>query len=155
MEKKKVSFQVIMGAVMLLITAAIVADGLVFHKLKTDALSYPLFCAMGVALCCIAEIIKGLKSSAKGAKDEKPVHKNMKNFLIAVGMFSIYALLMWLFGFIVASIVLTFAFLYVFKSKKILWVGLGASIVIVAIYFSFAKILYIFLPKGVLFNLIF
>ena len=85
----------------------------------------------------------------------KVVHKNMKNFLIAVGMFSIYALLMWLFGFIVASIVLTFAFLYVFKSKKILWVGLGASIVIVAIYFSFAKILYIFLPKGVLFNLIF
>ena len=154
--KKKLPFQAIMATIMLLITLAIVADGLVFHKLPSDALSYPLFCALGVALCCLVEIFRGLKNYKKEeCKASKPLHLNFRNFCIAVGMFAVYALLMYLIGFIAASIILTFAFLYLFKANKALWIGLGAAIVIVGIYFAFAKLLYIFLPKGLLIKLIF
>ncbi len=155
MEKKRhIPFEAIMSFVMMIISGAIITDGMFIHKLSWDAIQYPLVCCLVVFAMAMIEIVKSLAGQKKKEKTESIYH-NRKNFFLVAGMLIAYVILMWLFGFMFSSIALTICFTVLFKIQKPVLINIGAGIAIIAIYFVFNKILYIFLPKGMLFNLFF
>ena len=143
------SFSAVMAAIVMAIGLAIIVDGVCVQHLPLEALKYPLFCVMVLCLACVVEIIRGITPASK---TKETIHKNFKNFLITVGMLAAYAVLMWLVGFIFSSIAITLAFTLTFHIRKPIPVNVGAAAVIIAMYFAFSKFLFIFLPKGLLFQ---
>ncbi len=162
-EKRKIGipFAAVMAMVIMAMSAAIIIDGICVQKLPMNALSYPMFCAAMVFVAGFVEIVRAFRDqkaaseSAETAGGKKTLYVNRKNFLISVGLFAAYVVLMWLLGFVISSIAVTAAFVYVFKAKKPLLVVLCSAVVIVLLYILFNKALYIFLPKGLLFGLVF
>ena len=145
-------FEGVMAIVIAAIVAIICLDGILINKLPMEALRYPLVCMAIVGITAVIEVVKAIKG-----KDEKqkPVHKNAKNFLVASGLTVAYIILMWLFGFIVSSIALTIAFTVIYKMEKPVAINIGAAVVIIAVYFIFSRLLYIFLPEGLFFEWLF
>lgn len=158
MEKKKsLPFDAILAIVMMGIMAALAIDGIFIHKLSVEAMKYPLFCFAIVGVACLIEIGRSLQNQKVAGEQAKakPLYYNKKNFFITVGMLGVYVIVMWLFGFIVASVAMSMAFTWFYKIRKWVLVNVVTALVVVAIYFIFSNSLYIFLPKGLLFNLIF
>lgn len=145
--KRSVPFDVIMALVLMAIVAAIAIDGIFIQHLPWDALQYPVFCFVVFYAACLIDIWNSL---AKKDRKEKNIHSNVKNFYITLFMFLGYCILTYLIGFIIASIALTVAFTLYYKINKPLWVNLGSAVVIVVLYIVFGRVLYIFLPKGIL-----
>ena len=160
-EKKKIPFDAIMAAVMIVITWVVLGDGLFVHKLTWAALRYPVVCGGMVTLCAVIEIANAFRKQAasgseeEGEKKAKPVFTNRRNFLIMVGLMAAYVLLMWLLGFIISSVAIVVAFTLILKAKKPVWVIIGFTVVIVALYYVFRNYLYVFLPRGLLIKMIF
>ena len=158
MEKQiRFPLETVLAIVVMLIMAALAVDGVFIQKLPVEALKYPLFCFFVVFATCAIEIVRSIrKQKVIGDKVEtKPVHYNKKNFMIMVGLLTAYVILMWLSGFIVSSIALTVVFTLLFKIRRLVLVNIFAAIVVVVIYFVFSNALFIFLPQGLLFKLIF
>ncbi|MGN0907767.1 MAG: tripartite tricarboxylate transporter TctB family protein [Bullifex sp.] len=152
MEKKRtLPFDVIMALVMMAIVTAIAIDGILIQHLPKDALTYPIFCFIVFYAACLTDIWNSFRKQDR----EKKVHGNIRNFYITLLMFVCYAALTYLVGFIVASIALTVAFTLYFRMKRPVIVNICAAVVIITLYFIFSRLLYIFLPTGVLFRLIF
>ena len=148
MDKKRgVPFDVVMALVLMAIVASIAIDGIFIQQLPWDALQYPIFCFTVFFVACLIDI---WHSISKRSENNKGVHTNIKNFYITLLMFVVYCVLTYLLGFIIASIALTIAFTLYFKVNKPIWVNIGAAIVIVALYIVFGRVLYIFLPKGII-----
>lgn len=153
--RKKLPFDVIMAIVMMSIVTAIAIDGFFIQKLPMEALKYPCFCFVIFYGACIVEIINAFCKNEKNNGEKTRIHTNFKNFYITFGLLVAYVLLMYLFGFILSSIAMTVAFTLIFKVRKPVLINAGAAVVIVAIYFIFSRVLFIFLPKGLLAALVF
>ena len=139
------------------IVAAIAFDGIFIHKLPLEALKYPVFCFLIVFGTCGIEIVRSIRKqkAEEETVEAEPVHYDLKNFLIMVVMLIVYVILLWLIGFIAASIALTIVFTVLYRLNKPVLVNVIATVVIIAVFFIFGKVLYIFLPQGLLFKLIF
>ena len=153
-QKKKIPFEAIMTIVVLGLIAVMAIDGFAVEHMPADAAAYPIFVFVVIALAGVAELVNIFRRQ-KAGKEEKPVFENRTNFLIATGMIIGYAVVMYLIGFILSSILFTVLFVGKFKMKKPLLVDIGAAAVIVAVYFCFEKLLYIFLPSGILLEKLF
>ena len=153
MEKRRLSIDGIMAIVIFVITALIAIDGFFVHRLSVEALKYPIFCMSVIAIAAVFEVCKSIRSQDE--KKTKSVYVNKKNFMITAGLFLGYIILMWIFGFIVSSIAVTIAFTLIYKVRRPAAVNICAAIIIIAIYYSFRNLLYIFLPEGMLFDLLF
>lgn len=153
-EKRGLSLDAIIAIIILIITVAFAIDGILIQKLPFDALRYPIFCMVVIATTCGIEIFNSCKKNAK-TKNKEEVYTNKTNFLLAFAFIIAYAILMWLVGFIISSIALTIAFTLKFKIKHPVPINIGATLVIIGAYFLFSKVLYIFLPKGLLLQWIF
>lgn len=154
---KKLPIEVLFAIATIVVVGAIAVDGVFVQKLPSEALRYPYFCFLMIFLACAVEIIKGVRTSAKqeNSDEREPIHHNMKNFLTAIVMFAAYIVVMWFFGFIVSSVALMVAFAWRFKMKHLLVIGIVTAIVVSAIHLVFGNVLYIFLPKGLLFDVLF
>lgn len=153
--RRKLPFDVVMAIVMMVIVTAIAIDGFWIQKLPMEALKYPIFCFVVFYCACVIEIINAFRKKEKKNGEENKIHNNLKNFYITFGLLVAYVLLMYLFGFILSSIAMTVAFTLIFKVKKPLLINIGAALVIIALYFIFSRVLFIFLPKGLITTLIF
>jgi hypothetical protein len=121
------------------------------------ALKYPIFCFSVFFTTCIIEVIRSVRKQRRLGEnaDVKPVHYNKRSFIVTVGMIIGYVVLMWLFGFIVSSIALTIGFTWLYKVRKSVVVNVIAAVIIVIVYLLFSNALFIFLPKGLLFEMLF
>lgn len=155
--QKVLPFEAYISIILMLIVAAIAIDGICIQKLPAEALRYPIFCFIVLFATSAYEIIRDIRKQKQthDPSTKKPLYHNKKSFLITVGMLVAYVILMWLFGFIVSSIALTVAFTWYYKTRNLVRTNIVAALVIIGIYFVFSYALYIFLPKGLLFNLIF
>lgn len=148
-KKKKIPFEAIMTIVVLGLIAIMAVDGLAIEHMPADAAAYPIFVFAVIALAGAVELVNIFRRQ-KAGKEEKSIFENRRNFLTATAMIVGYAVVMYLIGFVLSSILFTALFVGKFKMKKPLLVDMGAAAVIVAIYFCFQKLLYIFLPSGIL-----
>ena len=153
-EKKGIPFEAVMAAVIIVIILAMAVDGFLIQKMPMEAAKYPIFVFAVAIAAGVAEIVRCFRKQ-KTDETRKPVFADRKNFLFIVCAIVVYMFLMWLVGFIVSTIAFTVAFTLRFRMKNLIAVNIGAAAVIVAIYFIFVKLLYIFLPAGVLFDAIF
>nr|WP_321305762.1 tripartite tricarboxylate transporter TctB family protein [uncultured Sphaerochaeta sp.] len=155
--RKRLPFEAVLALFMMLLVAAIVIDGFFIHELPMKALKYPIFCFSVFFATCVIEIIRSVrKQKTLGEKVEaKPIHHNLRNFSITVGLIVAYVIVMWLFGFIVSSIAITVGFTAIYRVQKNTIVNVVAAVVIITVYFVFSNVLYIFLPEGLLFKMIF
>lgn len=156
MKGKKIPFNAIMALVIMLLVGLMAADGFFIQKLPADATKYPGFLFAVVIVSGIVEIISSFrKQAAEQGKEIKPLFENCKNFLIITGMIIGYVLFMWLLGFMISTILFAVLFAWKFRFKHLLIFDISAAVCIVALYFCFEKLLYIFLPAGLLFDKLF
>lgn len=147
--KKKIPFEAVMTIVVLLLVAIMAFDGFAIQKMPSDAAAYPIFLFAVIAIAGVAELLNVFHKQKEG-KEEPPVFENRNNFLAVVGMIIGYAVAMWLIGFILSTILFTIVFIARFKIKKAVLVDICAAVVTVAVYLLFEKVLYVFLPSGIL-----
>ncbi len=158
MEKSnRLPFEAILSIVIMLIMASMAFDGIFVQGLPMKALKYPLFCFAVVFVTSSIEIVRAVrKQKTMGVGEQaKPVHHNLRNYGITTAMLVAYVILMWIFGFIISSVMLTVAFTWYFKVNRLVVVNTAAAVVLIIIYYVFSNALYIFLPKGLLYKLIF
>ena len=153
-EKRKIPLDACMAAAVMLIAAAMAIDGFVRQKMPLDAAKYPIFVFAVIFAAGTWEIVHSLKAvKAEGYKAPK-VFENRKNFLIISGMMIGYILGIWLVGFIISTIVFSILFAWLFKFKKLVLFSIATVIVTVALYYAIVKLLYIYLPTGILIDMI-
>jgi len=151
-EKKNSYLEAIMAAFIMFFVAAMAIDG---FDLPMDAIKYPIFIFCIVAAAGIFVIVQTIKAS-KGA-DYKPVQpfENRKNFLVICGLIIGYIIVMYLLGYIISSIIFAILTAWYFKYEHMLAFSIGVAIASLGIYYCFVKLLYIFLPTGLLLNKLF
>ncbi len=154
--KKYLNIELIMTLVILLIVAVIAFQGMVVEKLSEKALQFPFFVFGMCFVFGTVEIIRNVRDVRKKEKagqdvTRKPVISDPRKFFTILGMIAVYAVLVYVLGFVAASIILSVVYgLYSGYKKK--WV-----VVVVAICFSFAlyllftKVLGTSLPRGLIF----
>lgn len=150
--KKKIPFEAIMVLVVLCLIAIMAFDGFVVQDMPSDARSYPIFVFVVIAIAGAVEIANAFR---KQNDEKEPVFENRANFFLVAGMIIAYAVAMYLIGFVLSTILFVAIFIWKFKMKHALLYDIGAAAVIIAIYFCFKEILYVFLPSGVLLDKIF
>lgn len=150
--KKKPSIEMIMALVIMLLTAIMAIDGFVFQDIPPEAAKYPVFVFCVIMAAGVAEIIRCVREQKKEEKEAKPVFENPRNFLVVCGMIVGYGILVWLLGFVIATILFTIGFTCYSRLKHLVLFNGIMALVIVGIYFLFERVLQIFLPVGLLFE---
>lgn len=156
-QKKPIPLEVVMAAVIMLLVLALAADGFARQGMPIEAAKYPIFVFCVVIVSGVVEIARCLRaqSSQETGAPEKKVFENRKNFLVVSGMIIGYVIAMWLLGFMLSTIIFAVLFAWYFKLKHLIVFDIAAVIVIVGLYYCFEKLLYIFLPAGLLFEKLF
>ncbi|MEM5768779.1 MAG: tripartite tricarboxylate transporter TctB family protein [Bacillota bacterium] len=156
MKGKKIPFNAVMTLVVMLLVGLMAADGQFIQKLPSSATKYPFFIFSVVIVFGIVDIINSFRQqAAERGKERKPLFENRGNFLIITGMIIGYVLLMWLLGFVISTILFAVLFAWKFRLRHLIIFDLSAAVCIVALYVCFEKLLYIFLPTGLLFDKLF
>ncbi len=150
--KKSIPIDAIMSAVVILLVLALAVDGFLRQKIPMEAAKYPLFVFVVTAAAGAIEIVRGVGT---GHVDAQPVFENRKNFLSVCGMVIGYFLAMWLLGFVISTIAFSALFAWRFRLQHLLAFDIAAAAVTIALYYCFEKLLYIFLPTGLVFEMFF
>ena len=154
--KKYLNLELIMTLLLLLIVAVIAFQGVAVEKLSSRAMQFPMFVFGMCFLFGIIEIVRNVKAVNQQAKAEgevkrKPVFVNSKNFFVILGMIVAYAALVYLIGFVAATILLGIVYGFYSKYKNKWVVVIVAVCFSVAIYLLFTKVLGTSLPTGLIF----
>lgn len=154
-KKKTLPLDALMAIIIMLFAGALAIDGFIRQDLPADAVKYPIFVFCVIAIVGLSQVFSSLKAS-KG-DDYKPakIFENKKNFIVVFGMIVSYIIVMYLLGFILSSIIFAIAVAAYFKYKHLIGFSIGAAIVFTGVYYVFVKLLYIFLPSGLLFDKLF
>ena len=153
-QKRGLPLDTVMAAVIVVMILTMAVDGFVRQKMPLDAAKYPIFVFAVILVTGIWEIVHSLKAAeAEGYKPPK-VFENRRNFLIISGMMVGYLVAMWLVGFIISTIVFAILFAWLFKFEKLVIFSIAAVIVTIVLYYCIVKLLYIFLPTGILIDMI-
>jgi len=164
MKKKKLPLEPTVALVLIGIILVLCLEGFVRQDMPALASRFPLAVFGVVILTGIAEFFRSLSAAKKRAeKEEKDGGKKeifqeklgekkttRKNFITVSVMVILYSILMYLIGFIAASIALFVAFFHFFNFKRIVLSGLCAGLCIVAVYYCFIDLMHIQLPVGAL-----
>lgn len=113
---------------------------------------FPIVGGAVTILSSLAILIKKYADQPKAAY----TGKQWKKVGIMFGMFVLYAVLLWLVGYVIATPVLLVitSFLFTDEGKKVaLWKKLLFAVVLTgALYWIFAKVLVMLLPMGIIFR---
>lgn len=148
------------GALLLLFAAAILVHVQAFGKIPGQQYGpaiFPGLVAVGLAVCAVLLIVKGLAARTHG--HERPAwvafapwtrsHRHVLAFALALGVNVFYILLVDKLGFIPTGVVYLAALFWVFGVRAV-WILPLAVVLTLAIHTSFYKLLRVPLPWGVL-----
>lgn len=153
--KKYFNIELIMTLVILIFIGVLAFQGTVVEDLSDKAMRFPSFVFSVGGILGVAEIIRNVRSvqaaEKKGqAAKRKPVFKDWKNFTQFVLMTLAYLVLLYLLGFVIASIimVISYGLLRGYEKK---WVIIVAGVgVILLWYVLFTKVIGVRMLTGVL-----
>lgn len=154
--KKRISLDVIMAAVIILMVLVMGGYGLLAQRLPPEALRFPLF-VFGVVVCAGAgEIVRSLRAQRREDAAAAPaaVFYDRGRFLLVCGMIVGYILAMYLLGFILSTVLFAAVFGWQSRFRPLgLFCG-AAAVAAVGLYLCFTRLMFIHLPQGLLLELI-
>ncbi len=141
----------ILGLVMIFLTSRIKQTGMII-KGDLGSKFFPYFASAGLVLCGL-----GVTLSSKNAGEDRPFlpEGGFKRLVMLLGVFVLYIVLLYVFGFLPASPVMLYAVttLLAGETKVSPVKKLVFSVVMTAVvYLFFEKALSILLPSGILFS---
>lgn len=151
----RLPFDTVVAIMILALTAFLAGDGLIRQSLPFEAVRFPIFVFAVIFIVGGMEIVRSLRA-AKGQDEtagQAAVFTNRKNFLLICSMIVIYGILLHFLGFIIATVMLVIAFVSNFKYRYAVAYVIITAVVVVAIYYSFTRLMHIKLPAGLIMKL--
>lgn len=158
MKKKRIPLDTVMAVVIILMILVLAGYGLLAQQLPLEAVRFPLF-VFGVVVCAGAgEIFHSLRAQKREegteAPEPPPVFYDRKRFLLVCGMIVGYLLAMYLFGFILSTILFAVVFAWQSQFRPLVPFCAVAVAAAVGLSFCFTRLMFIHLPQGILLELI-
>lgn len=160
--------EIIVMGFFLIVCLLLFIDGKIIKPISSDAMRFPGVIMIGIVVLSVVEVLTKLLNGKDARKQEKEtgreeaeveesgekLFKNPKNFLIALGMTVAYMGVIYILGFLVASIVFGICFGLVYQYKKKILLVIYSCLVSSLLYLVFSFLLKIKLPNGLLIDLI-
>lgn len=153
--KKYFNIELIMTLVILLFIGVLAFQGIVVDDLSDKAMNFPSFVFGVGGILGVAEIIRNVKAVQAVEKrsevsKRKSVFKNKKNFVQFALMTLAYLVLLYLLGFVIASIIMVISYGLIRGYEK-KWVIIVAGVGIILLwYVLFTKMIGVRMLTGVL-----
>ncbi len=152
--KKYLSIDVIMAGVILLIIGIMAFNGYVMSNLSATSLRYPTFVFTVCLVIGTLEIVKGVRKNAR-TEFKMPVFTNKRNFFFVCGAIIVYASLLTILGFIIASSIFTISYILYTRYEKPVRIIVTSLVIVIVIYVVFTQFLHVNLPQGLILRVIF
>ena len=140
--KKKSTFE---GLILLFFSSFFIRESLKLHRKGDWALSpalFPLIITIGLFLLSLSLIHKGLRNEDKYANQKG----DFKRVLVIIVFSFIYLYLLAKAGFVLASIIYIFSFMWILGERRWWLLGSISTITPLAIYYVFVNLLDVYLP---------
>ncbi|MDO4492994.1 MAG: tripartite tricarboxylate transporter TctB family protein [Clostridia bacterium] len=111
---------------------------------------FPMIIAGFTAVLSLILIVASLLGKMKEEGAALSLTPGMKRGFIAIVLFLLYCLLFNKLGFILDTVWLLFAGMYLMENRRWVQMAIVSIVVPVIVYFIFAKLLYVMLPDGLL-----
>lgn len=111
---------------------------------------FPKIMAAFTAILCLILIISALVSKKEEGKSSISLTPGAKRAFIGLAMFLLYCLLFKSLGFILDTVWLLFATMFLMENRRWVQMTIISIAVPVIVYFIFSKLLYVMLPDGLL-----
>lgn len=146
----------VIGAVILVLGVAGILYSLQIHTRLFNSdpgpALFPIFASTILALCGVGMLVTSFAGIGNQA-NVRPSAEGLRRGTILSGIFIAYGIALWLFGFYIATPVMTYVLYHVLagSGRRKLWVGaVFAAAVTIGVHLVFGEFLHTLLPTGLL-----
>jgi hypothetical protein len=112
---------------------------------------WPKLVLTGIVLAAVSLLIESIRKRRDTVQNKKPVdeEKNTKLVVVCAVILVVFLYLMQIVGFVLSSFFATAILAYILGERKKRTTVIYSFIIVLVIYASFAKLMYVPLPRGV------
>ncbi len=120
-------------------------------QFKELASYFPLYLSLVAIVLMVIEIIRQVINLKKGNEEERAelLHPHIGAALIYSGILILYAVMVYVIGMVLASVIYVFAFLY-FIAKTKLWKAILITAILIGAVIGFADLMNLYWPKSLI-----